>query len=207
MTGPSDTGRNNPFGQEIEKADIRLRSVYIAIGTVIIIILGVVVFYALPRLMDQLKGHIEQGDWAGFDQTIQWIRYGMPVLFIPMVIFGVWMIRNGFRIVRSSRFPAPGMRVIRDTPVIHGGEARARGVMLVILGFITVLVGAAAMWLSVTLVDNIVSMRHEKNEPDTAQVRLEDEMIRGKPVILAGLSRRPDFPVRGCPQPKNTMIV
>lgn len=69
----------------------------------------------------------------------------------------VYCWRLGARIVRSSRFPPPGMRVIRDTVVLHGQQAWRRGRALQALAVILVLtvVGfSMVLWRLVALLES-----------------------------------------------------
>jgi hypothetical protein len=49
------------------------------------------------------------------------------------LLFAAWSARLGFGVIRSQRFPPPGMAVVRDTRVITGKPARSRGAMIVVL--------------------------------------------------------------------------
>jgi MFS family permease len=57
-----------------------------------------------------------------------------------------WLYRQGSRIERAGRYPPPGARVIRDTPVVSGPGAAARGRLArwlaIGLGVVSVVVGA-----------------------------------------------------------------
>jgi len=45
----------------------------------------------------------------------------------PLIAFAVYLWFFGGRVVRAQRFPLPGQRVIRDTPILEGQAATARG--------------------------------------------------------------------------------
>lgn len=59
----------------------------------------------------------------------------------PVALLAAWLWLHGGRIVRAGRYPAPGSKVIRDTPVLHGDAARLRGagmrVLAVFLGLLS----------------------------------------------------------------------
>lgn len=66
---------------------------------------------------------------------VQWI---LPaVLAGSAVAAALWAWRLGARIVASGRFPPPGIRVVRRTPILTGDAAKRRG--------------RALQWLGVTL--------------------------------------------------------
>lgn len=45
----------------------------------------------------------------------------------PLIAFGVYLWSLGARVIRAQRFPLPGQRVIRDTPILERQAAIARG--------------------------------------------------------------------------------
>lgn len=67
---------------------------------------------------------------------------------VPMLFLSAYLWRLGARIVHSGVFPPPGMRVVRDTPVLLGRAAVRRGRLLKVLGL---LAGAAGIGLVIVL--------------------------------------------------------
>jgi hypothetical protein len=45
----------------------------------------------------------------------------------PLIAFAVYLWSLGARVIRAQRFPLPEQRVIRDTPILEGQAAIARG--------------------------------------------------------------------------------
>jgi hypothetical protein len=68
---------------------------------------------------------------------------------IMMAALGAWCWRQGRKVRRLSRFPLPDARPLRDTPVVEGPAARARGLLLQAL--------AGALW---ALAAGLVSAVH-----------------------------------------------
>jgi hypothetical protein len=62
------------------------------------------------------------------------LAFGAPTL--PMTIY-LW--RLGTRITTEHRFPPAGLRIIRDTVVLHGSAARRRGRLLQVLAVVLVM--------------------------------------------------------------------
>lgn len=68
-----------------------------------------------------------------------WLLVVMLVLLlVPMVAYGAYTWRLGRRVVEAGRFPAPGMKVIRDTPVQTGQRARVTGYVMMFLAVLMV---------------------------------------------------------------------
>jgi len=55
------------------------------------------------------------------------------LLLAPLLAFAAYLWSLGERVVRAREFPPPGLRVIRDTPVITGESAVSRGRLLKVL--------------------------------------------------------------------------
>jgi hypothetical protein len=69
-------------------------------------------------------------------------------LSVPLVLFAAHLWSLGSRVLQARQFPPPGYRVIRDTPVVVGPAAIARGRGLKALALF---LGAAAVLLSLLL--------------------------------------------------------
>ena len=67
-------------------------------------------------------------------------------LALPFLGFALYLWSLGAKVMRTRRFPPPGQRVVRDTPILQGPAALPRGRRLKILA---VCLGAAgaAFWL------------------------------------------------------------
>jgi hypothetical protein len=52
------------------------------------------------------------------------------LLLAPLIVFAAYVWSLGERIFRAGEYPPPGLRVIRDTPVITGKRAISRGRLL-----------------------------------------------------------------------------
>jgi len=55
------------------------------------------------------------------------------VLLAPLVALAVYLWVLGGKVVRTREFPPPGLRVIRDTPIVTGERAVSRGRLLKVL--------------------------------------------------------------------------
>jgi hypothetical protein len=61
---------------------------------------------------------------------------------IPLVAC-FYMFRLGLRIQKSAQLPAPGTRVIYDTPVVQGRRARQYGTAIIVLSIVIALLVVA----------------------------------------------------------------
>ena len=68
------------------------------------------------------------------------------ILCVPLAAFAIYLWWLGARVLRAQQFPPPGFRVIRDTPVLGGSGATARGHVMQILA-VCLGASAALLWL------------------------------------------------------------
>lgn len=56
------------------------------------------------------------------------------LLLVPLLAFAACLWWLGQHVLRVREYPPPGLRVIRDTPVLTAGKAISRGRLLKVLG-------------------------------------------------------------------------
>lgn len=97
--------------------------------------------WGLPMLVDYLQRSGEHG-------MGRLRAFGVVWMLIPLVAC-FSMFRLGQRIRTSAQLPAPGTRVIYDTPVIHGRRARQLGTAAMVLSIaIALVVVALTVWFA-----------------------------------------------------------
>ena len=65
---------------------------------------------------------------------------------LSFVGIGLWMFALGWRINRAGQYPPPGMKVIRDTPIRTGPQARTMANVLQLAAFVLITAGVVATW-------------------------------------------------------------
>jgi hypothetical protein len=68
------------------------------------------------------------------------------LLSTPLIAFALYLWSLGAKVLRAGRFPPPGQRVIRDTPIVSGRAAMSRGRRLKILA-LCLGIASAILWL------------------------------------------------------------
>ena len=114
---------------EIQRADpvARRRAL---IAAVVIAMGGWAAFFVLQDWLAGLRGSDPARVRRALEGAMIW---GSWVACLPVAALAVWLWRTGVRIARSGRYPPPGAKVIRDTPVVHGNAARLRATALKLL--------------------------------------------------------------------------
>jgi hypothetical protein len=87
------------------------------------------------------------------------IRIALFVVFISLAAPGLYLARLGRRIMEAERFPLPGQKVVRDTVLLEGGQARIRGRLLVFLALLLLLAGLFGAFYSQHLLDGLSGCR------------------------------------------------
>ena len=111
---------------DIQQADQRARvvaGVLLAFGMVI----GIALLVAAERLGPAVEAWLT-GDPAQARARLT-SSFGALALLIalPVLSFAGYLWWLGVRSVRAERFPPPGLRLVRDTAVVHGTDARRWG--------------------------------------------------------------------------------
>jgi hypothetical protein len=70
------------------------------------------------------------------------------LLFVPLLLIAAWIWSFGGRVLRGSRHPPEGVKVIRDTPVVHGAVARLYGRLYQAFAALSVLAAISVLWFS-----------------------------------------------------------
>lgn len=110
---------------EIQIADPAARKRAIWLVFALIAIAGVIVFFLNSResQINQWMANNAQS-WVARPEILWLTAF---VLTLPLLGGAVYVYRQGIRIVQAQRIPAPGQKVIKDTPVITGKKAIRQG--------------------------------------------------------------------------------
>jgi hypothetical protein len=117
----------------IIKTDKRFRNLIIWLYGVIFVGGAFFAVFALPSLLYNIN-HLHLQTSISVSETVF-------ITFILCFIFPAFkLIRIGRKIKLHAQFPFPGMKVIRDTPVITGKKAIAKANMLIYFGAFAVII-------------------------------------------------------------------
>jgi hypothetical protein len=117
---------------EVQRADPAARRL-----AVVLVVAGALVGSLLIAGLERYRAPLY--DWILSDPQHRWQRLRLlfllstGVLSVPLLGFAAYLWMLGGRVVRAQRWPPPGQRVVRDTPVLHGRAAVWRGRTLRVL--------------------------------------------------------------------------
>jgi hypothetical protein len=120
---------------QVQQADPGARRISL-VCLVVFAGLGTTAFVLLDRFRESLlawflanESHVQVSVLIG----------ALVLLFMPLLLTAAWLWNFGGRVLRGSRHPPEGVKVIRNTPVVHGAAARLYGRLYQALAALTVL--------------------------------------------------------------------
>lgn len=118
-----------PESPEVQRADPVTRR-RVLVGVVAIAAACTAGYFALQRWLAGLRGLDAPQVQQALERALVLASWAA---LLPAVVVAAFLWRYGTRVCEAGRFPAPGSRVIRDTPVLHGSPAQLRGTILKVL--------------------------------------------------------------------------
>ena len=134
--------------QEILKADKQYRTRLLTAYLIGIVVLSLCLFFGVPRYLVYL-GNLKIGNMLDLGEI------SIMVFLACFIGPACYCIVVGRKIMVSKRIPCPGQKGIRDTKIIEGKKAVARGKMLFFLGIFTIIMLIAGAARSHYLFDKL----------------------------------------------------
>jgi len=136
--------------KEIQRADPQLRKRALVMVLVIAVAGAVALLILQGVLADlrMLRGNDFERARDALAAAFLWSIAASALLTVPA---GIYLWRMGSRIRSALQFPPPGLRVIRDTVVVHGEPAARRGRALQGLAVLLVLSMGALLAIAARL--------------------------------------------------------
>lgn len=122
------------MSREIQRADKKYRRRFLTVYAVLVLIEAGLMIWVKPWA----KGAIARLTPGEALLAMELILMGS---FLGLAALGAYGLRLGLRIMKHRRLPPPGAKVLVDTRVIQGPEARARGRAIAILAALLTLGG------------------------------------------------------------------
>ncbi len=130
---------------DVQRADPKLRVTALAV-VIVALVLGVVLWFVSQRWFAGLKHLPAAVAQAQLLTAFAWTFGSGCVAIMGLAVF-LW--RSGMGVRRAAQWPLPGSRVVRDTQVLRGDAAVARGRLMQVAGvvlFLLVTCVAVVAW-------------------------------------------------------------
>jgi hypothetical protein len=135
--------------EKVIKADKNLKYKYLILILIVGLIGVILIKWALPLGMDYLKTMAPE-------RALELIKIVLIIIFLSLIIPGIYFLKLGRKIILSETFPPPGTTVIKDTPVIEGKKARQKGMLLLFFAALFFIFGVLGAVLSHFLIEEIL---------------------------------------------------
>lgn len=138
---------------EIQRAepDARRRAATLFLGAAAA---GLLVIWFLQSRLPVLEGWLAENPAEATHRIRLLAALTGGIFAIPTLIFAAQFWKYGNQILRAGRFPPAGTRVVRDTPVVIGAQARIRGRALqaVAVSLVVLDIMLVAVWCHVAAI-------------------------------------------------------
>ena len=139
----------------IDKADPRMRAMVIP-AAVALVVIGVVLIVSADSWRAALLDWVVRDPARSRSRAVGLSMALAGAVIVPVLAAAAYLWRFGVRVMRESRFPPRGARLIVDMVVAEGEEAQRRGRMLQIMaiGLGATSVAFAIMFLRLIVLTN-----------------------------------------------------
>lgn len=142
MPAEAETPNDQP---EIVAADKPLR-VRAILAVVLLVVVGGAAIGLLNGHLREIEQQAGENLQAARQKALRLTAIAAAVGGLGFVGMGGWFWWLGRRVHRSGRFPPPGMKVIKNTPVRTGARARTVAHLAQVAGLLCVIAGTFGMW-------------------------------------------------------------
>lgn len=105
-------------------------------------LLVIAVFITLPyfnKYLEQIKQVSNENPEAAFKKSMFVLKATLGFVSFLLVMTGIYSMSLARRTLKSGQYPPPGMRVIRDTRLRTGNQAKRAGISLIALSCILII--------------------------------------------------------------------
>lgn len=120
------------------RADKSLRKKLI-LFLILFTIVVIVIEPTLNRYIEQIKETSKKDPELAFKKSMVALKVSLGLVSFLLLMTGVYFIALARRTFKSGQYPPPGMRVIRDTRLRTGTQAKRAGISLIALSCILII--------------------------------------------------------------------
>lgn len=124
--------------QDMVRADKSLRKkliLFLILFTIVVILIEP----TINRYIEQIKETSEKDPELAFKKSMVALKVSLGLVSFLLLMTGVYFIALARRTFKSGQYPPPGMRVIRDTRLRTGTQAKRAGISLIALSCILII--------------------------------------------------------------------
>ena len=128
--------------REIIKADPKYKKQLLIRFLILVICLAIGLTF--------MRAHMEN---LGTQALAGFLRVMLWIIFVPPILFAIFFISFALRCQKEGRFPPTGTKVIKDTVVLHGQDAKRRSLMIIVVSAAMILISLGGIFFALTLIN------------------------------------------------------
>lgn len=167
------------MNQDIVPGDKSLRKRFI----IFFILFTIAVLLIVPYFNDYME-HIKQisrvNPELAFKKSMFMLKLTLGIASFLLLMTGVYFIILARRTLKSGQYPPPGVRVIRDTRLRTGTQAKRAAISLIVLSCILIILAFFFLYFPWAFEKTIGQKKHGDMKP------------KGKVTIITGAGRGPE---------------
>ena len=126
-------------------ADQRLRRRVLVLA-IVLSVLGLAAIYALEQFLEDIQELAKESPEEAMEQFGAFLSVFLAVVSLSLILVSVWIARFSLKALQAEQFPPPGARVIRDTRIIYGAQARRKAIPGLVLAAILAVCSILLYW-------------------------------------------------------------
>ncbi|MCG8364815.1 MAG: hypothetical protein MJA27_15985, partial [Pseudanabaenales cyanobacterium] len=126
-------------------ADKRLRRRVLGLA-IVLSGLGLAAIYALEQFLQDIQELAKESPEEALEQFGPVLSGFLVVTSLCLILVSGWVARLSFKALQAEQFPPPGTRVIRDTRVICGAQARRKAILGLVLAAVLAVCSVLSPW-------------------------------------------------------------
>ena len=125
--------------QDVVPADKELRKKFF-IFILLVIIVAIITEHYIEDYLGQIEQLSPKDPGLAFKKSMFILKIALSLVSLLLLSMGVYSVLLARRVLKSGQYPPPGMRVIRDTRLRTGAQARRAGVSLIVLSCVLIVI-------------------------------------------------------------------
>jgi len=167
------------MNQDIVPADKSLRKKFIIFFVLFTIAVLLIVPY-FNDYIEQIKQISKENPELAFKKSMFMLKLTLGIVSFLLLMTGVYFIILARRTFKSGQYPPPGMRMIRETKLRTGTQAKKAALSLIVLSCILIILAFFFLYFPWAFEKTIGQKRHGYMK------------LKGKVTIITGAGRGPE---------------
>jgi len=170
------------MNQDILLADKNLRrNFFIFLG--LLTMAGILLAPHFNEYVEQIKQISKENPELAFKKSMTALKVSLGLVFLLLLMIGIYLILLARRTLKSGRYPPPGMRVIRDTRLRTRTQARRGAIFLVALSSILIVVALFFLYWPYAFEKTLLKKK-SPTEKMTYSFREEVKQMKGLKIAM-----------------------